>query len=276
MEEEYEFTRRDSIFNSDYKDYSLVIDGKNLKRILDHYCPSGNFKAAILEPEINQIIKYCRVYARTTPEQKKDIVELTKLVKAQESTLVGFCGDGANDILALKAADIGLSLSTEEASLAAPFVSLESELTCVIDLLTEGRGSLVNSFQNFKYLLFYSMSQCFGAVICLVLFIDISPLCYIWMDIFLAVPLTLLISNLGSKKRLTTELPPDSLLQMETLLSYSSHLIFSFFALFGGIMLIRWEPFYFTPNEYFTSNNVLPHSLDGTPQTPFYEPTIIA
>lgn len=33
------------------------------------------------------------------------------------------CGDGANDCLALTMADVGLSLSQAEASIAAPFTS---------------------------------------------------------------------------------------------------------------------------------------------------------
>lgn len=56
------------------------------------------------------------------------------------------CGDGANDCGALKAADIGISLSDAEASIAAPFTSKVQNISCVVKLLREGRASLVTSF----------------------------------------------------------------------------------------------------------------------------------
>ena len=56
------------------------------------------------------------------------------------------CGDGANDCGALKQADVGLSLSEAEASIAAPFTSSVSNISCVIDLLREGRCAMTTSF----------------------------------------------------------------------------------------------------------------------------------
>jgi cation-transporting ATPase 13A2 len=56
------------------------------------------------------------------------------------------CGDGANDCGALKTADVGISLSEAEASIAAPFTSAVQNIECVITLLREGRAALATSF----------------------------------------------------------------------------------------------------------------------------------
>ena len=57
------------------------------------------------------------------------------------------CGDGANDCGALKAAHVGISLSEAEASIAAPFTSQIPDISCVLNLIREGRCALVTSFR---------------------------------------------------------------------------------------------------------------------------------
>jgi P-type E1-E2 ATPase len=56
------------------------------------------------------------------------------------------CGDGANDCGALKTANVGISLSEAEASIAAPFTSKVQNISCVVTLLREGKASLTTSF----------------------------------------------------------------------------------------------------------------------------------
>lgn len=96
-----------------------------------------------------------QIFARMSPDQKHLLVE-----RLQElGYCVGFVGDGANDCGALKAADVGLSLSESEASVAAPFTSLSVNLDCVPRLIREGRAALVTSFSCFKYMALYSLIQ---------------------------------------------------------------------------------------------------------------------
>ena len=69
------------------------------------------------------------------------------------------CGDGANDCGALKTADMGLSLSEAEASIAAPFTSQIQDISAVVTLLREGRAALTTSFVNFKFIELYALIQ---------------------------------------------------------------------------------------------------------------------
>ena len=78
-----------------------------------------------------------------SPDDKAFLVEnLQKHLKVE----VGMCGDGANDCGALKTADMGISLSEAEASIAAPFTSKIQDISCVIRVLKEGRAALTTSF----------------------------------------------------------------------------------------------------------------------------------
>jgi cation-transporting ATPase 13A3/4/5 len=95
------------------------------------------------------VLKRLSIGARFQPHQKQRAVNL--FIEGGEFT--AFVGDGANDSAALKAADVGLSLTADaEASVAAPFTSKDAELVSCITLLLEGRAALATAFQLFKYM----------------------------------------------------------------------------------------------------------------------------
>lgn len=66
-----------------------------------------------------------------SPDEKHELVEKLQSI----DYCCGFCGDGANDCGALKAADVGISLSEAEASVAAPFTSCVFDITCVPEVI---------------------------------------------------------------------------------------------------------------------------------------------
>lgn len=117
-----------------------------------------------------QMLLCGQVFARMSPDEKHELVEKLQSI----DYCVGFCGDGANDCGALKAADVGISLSEAEASVAAPFTSRVFDITCVPEVIRyghfhvtqlsltayrEGRAALVTSFSCFKYMSLYSAIQ---------------------------------------------------------------------------------------------------------------------
>jgi cation-transporting ATPase 13A3/4/5 len=104
--------------------------------------------------QMNIIMENTYVYARMKPNDKGNLV---RALKRSAWNLVSFTGDGTNDTCALRNADVGLALSDEDASLAAPFTSLVFHIEPLITLLKEGRASLVTSIECFKFMTLYSV-----------------------------------------------------------------------------------------------------------------------
>ena len=81
-------------------------------------------------------------FGRLAPDQKSRIVRALQA----KGDIVGYLGDGINDAPALKAADIGLSVSgaTGVAQAAADMILLASDLEVVADGVEEGRRTFAN------------------------------------------------------------------------------------------------------------------------------------
>lgn len=131
--------------NIEYQDYHLAVTGDVFRWMME-YSPLETLQRMLVKSQI---------FSRMSPDQKCELVERLQ----QLGYTVGFCGDGANDCGALKAADVGLSLSEAEASVAAPFTSNIPDISCFIEVLKEGRSALVTSFSCFKYMALYSLIQ---------------------------------------------------------------------------------------------------------------------
>ena len=89
-----------------------------------------------------KLVKNYNVFTRVTPSQKK---ELIKAFKKQGST-VAMTGDGVNDILAMKEADVSLAIGegSDAARRASKMVLLNSDFGGVPSIIDEGRQSINN------------------------------------------------------------------------------------------------------------------------------------
>ena len=85
------------------------------------------------EEIFNNLLDRGAIYARMKPEDKTLLIRM--LQERNPKNIVGMCGDGANDIGALRISHVGISLSEAEASIAAPFTSKRQDISCIISIL---------------------------------------------------------------------------------------------------------------------------------------------
>ncbi|KAM3482655.1 hypothetical protein MY5147_000001 [Beauveria neobassiana] len=106
---------------SNLRDYSLAVSGDVFRWVVDYAHPLV----------LRRMLVLGGVFARMSPDEKHELVEKLQSI----DYTCGFCGDGANDCGALKAADVGISLSEAEASVAAPFTSRVFDIRCVLEVI---------------------------------------------------------------------------------------------------------------------------------------------
>ncbi len=108
----------------------VIMTGKELNAL----------SAGALEVQIKDV----HVFAEVEPQQKERIILALK-----KNFSVAYMGDGINDVSALHAADVGISVSNavDVAREAADFVLTEKDLSVVINGIQEGRKTFANTLK---------------------------------------------------------------------------------------------------------------------------------
>lgn len=104
---------------------------------------------------LNHLVMHTHVFAEVEPQQKERII-----MALRKSFTVAYLGDGINDVSAINAADVGISVSNavDVAREAADFVLMEKSLMVLADGIKEGRKTFANTL---KYI-FINTGSTFG------------------------------------------------------------------------------------------------------------------
>lgn len=195
------------------------------------------------------------IFARMAPDQKTQLVkELQKL-----NYRVGMCGDGANDCGALRASDVGVSLSEAEASVASPFTSKTENISCVPLLIREGRCSLVTSFSLFRYMAMYSLIQYCSVLILHTLKTSMADLQYLLCDLLLVTVLALVMGKGGPSEELYPCRPPASLLALPVLGSLFIHTCMTVLGQLAALFITTSQDWYIPLNSTVYGTENLPN-----------------
>jgi len=161
-----------------------------------------------------------QVFARMSPDDKRALVEMLgdgTIGDTGEEILglghfVGFCGDGANDVGALKGAHVGVSLCEAEASIAAPLTSKQQTIACMLTVIAEGRCSLTTSYLIFKFIIVYAFIQVFAVAIMYSFGGSVGNFQYLIQDLLFTTVLAGVMGFTGPAKKLNKQRPPARLM----------------------------------------------------------------
>jgi P-type Ca2+ transporter type 2C len=112
---------------------------------------TGEELFSLPQEKFEEMIENVSVFARLTPKMKLDILETLQ----KRGHCVAMTGDGVNDALALKKADIGISMGlrgTDVARESSDIVLADDNFASIINAIEEGRVVYQNTMQTSSFL----------------------------------------------------------------------------------------------------------------------------
>lgn len=138
----------------------------------------------ISDEELKEVVKNTKVFARVSPEHKVRIVSALKA----NGDITAMTGDGVNDALALKRADIGVSMGitgTDVAKNTAELILTDDNFASIVSAVEEGRII----YDNIKKFVFFLLSCNIGEIllvfvsILLNLPVPLLPIQLLWLNL---------------------------------------------------------------------------------------------
>ncbi|BGP17337.1 hypothetical protein JCM10213_007551 [Rhodosporidiobolus nylandii] len=236
--------RTSSIFSGysdERREYHLAVTGDVFRWMMDY---------GALETLQRMLVKGL-IFARMSPDEKHELVERLQSL----GYTVGFCGDGANDCGALKAADVGLSLSEAEASVAAPFTSRQPDIRCFLEVIKEGRASLVTSFSCFKFMALYSLIQFTTVSLLYAIASTLGDFQFLYIDLALILPIAVTMGRTEPFPRINPKRPTANLISKKVLSSLIGQIVLT-----SGFQIFTF--FWIRSRDWYTPPTIDPDELD--------------
>ncbi|NLN15600.1 MAG: calcium-translocating P-type ATPase, SERCA-type [Tissierellia bacterium] len=172
------------MITGDYKETAFAISrelgiAKSINELM-----VGEELDSLSDEELKKLVNKITVYARVTPEHKLRIVSALKA----NGEIVAMTGDGVNDSMALKRADIGIAMGitgTDVAKNTAELILTDDNFASIVAAVEEGRVI----FSNIRKFVFFLLSCNIGEILIVFLSIlynlpiPLLPIQLLWLNL---------------------------------------------------------------------------------------------
>lgn len=192
---------------------ALAVTGEVWRHLLEKDAENASALAA-----------HIRVFGRCTPNDKVSVIDFF----VREGNTCCMVGDGGNDCGALKTAHVGIALSDAEASIVAPFTSLDKQITSVAEVLREGRCALASALASYNYMIIYGQVEAINQIANAYFSVTFHEWCQVFMDGVWMMSMAFTLPLARAEKRLSSRCPTSSLLGTNTMATVLGVLIINF------------------------------------------------
>lgn len=172
------------MITGDYKETAFAIAKALGMAETEDQAMMGDELNNVSEKDLREIVKRVKVFARVSPEHKVRIVSALRA----NGNIAAMTGDGVNDAMALKKADIGVSMGitgTDVAKNTADLILTDDNFASIVSAVEEGRII----YDNIKKFVFFLLSCNIGEI--LLVFVSILmnlpvpllPIQLLWLNL---------------------------------------------------------------------------------------------
>lgn len=172
------------MITGDYKETAFAI-GKQLGMVTEpNQAIMGAELDAYTSEQMRELVKEKRVYARVSPEHKVKIVTALK----ENGNITAMTGDGVNDALAIKKADIGIAMGitgTDVAKNTAEVILTDDNFASIVDAVKEGRIIYANIKKFVSFLLSCNIGEILIVLLSIVMQwpVPMLPIQLLWLNL---------------------------------------------------------------------------------------------
>lgn len=172
------------MITGDYKETAFAI-GKELGMVEDiSQAIMGEELDSYTPEQMRELVKDKRVYARVSPEHKVKIVTALK----ENGHITAMTGDGVNDALAIKRADIGIAMGitgTDVAKNTAEVILTDDNFASIVEAVRQGRIIYSNIKKFVSFLLSCNIGEILIVLLSIVMKwpIPLLPIQLLWLNL---------------------------------------------------------------------------------------------